>query len=120
MALYLALSIAGAAGTHTLMAAINNLFYFGVTQTLPGLLAILFLRRVRPAVIVAGLLAGDALAILLYVAEVPIGGINAGFLGLLLNGAIVAVATRLSPGQAKRSVAEEAGALPLTPPKARH
>ncbi len=106
MALYLAASIAGAAGSHQLMVSINNLFYFGVTQSLPGMLAILFLRRARPASIIGGLLAGDAAAVLLHGAEVPLAGINPGLVGLLLNLAIVLGALRCWPGQQRMPVAQ--------------
>ena len=42
MALYLLLSIAGAATSSQLMVTINNLYYFGMTQFLPGMLGVLF------------------------------------------------------------------------------
>ena len=105
MALYLAASIAGAAGSHQLMVSINNLFYFGVTQSLPGMLAILFLRRTRPASIIAGLLAGDATAVLLHGAGLPLAGINPGLVGLLLNLAIVLGARYCWPGCERLPVA---------------
>ncbi len=105
MALYLAASVAGAAGSHQLMVSINNLFYFGVTQSLPGMLAILFLRRARPASIIAGLLAGDAVAVLLHGAGLPLGGINPGLVGLLLNLAIVLAAVRVWAGPERVPVA---------------
>ncbi|MGI4748614.1 MAG: sodium:solute symporter family protein [Janthinobacterium lividum] len=104
MALYLALSVVGAAGSHTLMVAINNLFYFGITQTLPGLIAILLLRRTRPAAIAIGLLAGDAVALLLHMTGAPVGGINPGFIGLLVNCSLLTVATLAWPGPERTPV----------------
>lgn len=89
MALYLLLSIASAATSSQLMVTINNLFYFGITQALPGMLGILFLRRMRPAAIIAGLVAGDVLATAIYEFSIPVGGVNAGFIGLLVNLGIV-------------------------------
>ncbi len=106
MALYLAASIAGAAGSHQLMVSINNLFYFGVTQSLPGMLAILFLRRMRPASIIAGLLAGDVTAVLLHVSALPLAGINPGLVGLLLNLAIVLGVRYGWPGPERLPVAQ--------------
>lgn len=105
MALYLLLSIAGAANSSQLMITINNLFYFGVTQSLPGILAILFLRRVRPLAIIAGLLAGDAIAIAIYEFHIPVTGINPGFIGLLFNLTIVFGTLWLSPGPVRTPIA---------------
>ncbi|MGA9794422.1 MAG: sodium:solute symporter family protein [Rhizomicrobium sp.] len=101
MALYLLLSVGGAATSSQLMVTINNLFYFGVTQSFPGMLAILFLRRTRPSSLVAGIVAGDAVAIALYELNVSTGGINPGFIGLLVNLAIVFGALALWPGPAR-------------------
>ena len=105
MAIYLLLSIAGAARSSQLMVAINNLFYFGVTQSFPGLLAILLLPRARPAAIAAGLVAGDAVAILLHAAGIQAGGINPGFIGLLANASIMLCGSALWPGPARIPVA---------------
>jgi SSS family solute:Na+ symporter len=105
MALYLLLSIAGAANSSQLMVTINNLFYFGVTQALPGILAILFLRRARPSGIIAGLLAGDAIAIAIFELKLPVWGVNPGFIGLLLNLAIVFGTLWLAPGPARMPIA---------------
>ena len=101
MALYLLLSVAGAARSSQLMVAINNLFYFGVTQSLPGLLAILLLARAQPAAIAVGLIAGDGVAILLHEAAIPTGGINPGFVGLLVNGSLMLAGSALWPGPAR-------------------
>jgi SSS family solute:Na+ symporter len=105
MALYLLLSIAGAATSSQLMVTINNLYYFGMTQFLPGMLGILLLRRLRPAAIIAGILAGDAVAIALYEFAIPVGGTNPGFIGLAVNVGIVFATLYLSPGQDRRPIA---------------
>ena len=83
MALYLLLSIAGAATSSQLMVTINNLFYFGITQFLPGMLGILFLAACALGAIIAGIIAGDVVAIAIFELAIPVGGINAGFIGLL-------------------------------------
>jgi SSS family solute:Na+ symporter len=105
MALYLLLSIAGAATSSQLMVTINNLYYFGMTQFLPGMLGILFLRRMHPRAIIAGLIAGDVVAIAIYELALPVGGINAGFIGLLVNLGIVFGLLRLFPDQDRRPIA---------------
>ena len=89
IAFYLLLSVAGAAHSNAMMVALNNLFYFGVTQTFPGLLAIISARRVSVGTLITGLLAGDALAIGLSATDVPLGGCNPGLIGLAINLAIV-------------------------------
>jgi SSS family solute:Na+ symporter len=87
------------------MVTINNLYYFGMTQFLPGMLGILLLRRLRPAAIIAGILAGDAVAIALYEFAIPVGGTNPGFIGLAVNVGIVFATLYLSPGQDRRPIA---------------
>lgn len=99
MALYLLASIWGAARFHGLMVGINNLFYFGITQTFPGLVALLAGWRVRASAIVIALLAGDALAIWLYEAAIGLGGVNPGLVGLGLNAAILGLLSRLRPAR---------------------
>lgn len=99
MALYLLASIWGAARFHGLMVSINNLFYFGITQTFPGLVALLAGWRVRASAIVIALLAGDALAIWLYEAAIGLGGVNPGLVGLGLNAAILGLLSRLWPAR---------------------
>ncbi len=105
MALYLLLSIAGAATSSQLMVTINNLYYFGMTQFLPGMLGILFMRRMRPSAIIAGIVAGDAVAIAIYEIAIPVWGINPGFLGLLANFGIVFAALHFSPGRDRIPIA---------------
>ncbi len=104
IALYLLLSIGSAATSSQLMVTINNLFYFGIAQSLPGMLGILFLRRMRPGAIIAGLVAGDVVAIAIYEFAIPVGGINAGFVGLLVNLAIVFTALYFLPGTERRPI----------------
>ena len=105
MALYLLFSIVGAATSSQLMVTINNLYYFGMTQILPGMLGILFLRRMRPAAIVAGIVAGDLVAVAIYEFALPVGGINAGFIGLAVNFAIVFAALYFSPDRDRTPIA---------------
>ena len=69
------------------------------------MLAMLFLRRVRPGAIVGGLLCGDVVALGLHLSGWPIGGLNPGFVGLLANGGIMLGATRLWPGAVREPVA---------------
>ena len=106
MAAYLLLSVAGAATSSQLLTSINNFFYFGITQSLPGILGILFISRMRPAAIIAGMLAGDITAIALYQLHAPLGGANPGFVGLLLNLGIVFSVLYFAPEKALSPVAK--------------
>ena len=105
MALYLLLSIAGAATSSALLITINNFFYFGITQSLPGMLGILFLRRMRASAIIAGIVAGDVVAIALYELAVPFYGVNAGFAGLAVNAGIVFTALYFFPDRERTPIA---------------
>jgi SSS family solute:Na+ symporter len=105
MALYLLLSIAGAATSSPLLLTINNFFYFGITQSLPGMLGILFLRRMRASAIIAGIIAGDVVAIALYEFVVPFYGVNAGFAGLVVNAGIVFTALYFFPDRERIPIA---------------
>ena len=105
MALYLLLSIAAASKSSELLVTINNLFYFGISQFIPGMLSILFLRKARPFAIIAGILTGDAVAIAIFELKVPVGGTNAGFIGLLVNLAIVFAALYVLPGRRRTPIA---------------
>jgi SSS family solute:Na+ symporter len=104
MVLYLLLSIASAAQSSQLLVTINNLFYFGISQFLPGMLGILFLRKTQPFAIIAGILAGDAIAIAIFELKIPVDGINAGFIGLLVNLGIVFAALYLLPGRERTPI----------------
>ncbi|MCQ8280014.1 sodium:solute symporter [Acetobacteraceae bacterium KSS8] len=99
MAGYMVLSVAGATGFHGLMTAINTVFYFGITQILPALVSMLFLRRVRPGAIALSLLLGDAVSIGLHAGGVPLGGINPGLVGLGANALLLLLLTRRFPGE---------------------
>ena len=95
----------GAATSSQLLITINNLFYFGITQSLPGMLGILFIRRMRASAIIAGIIAGDVVAITLYALAVPTYGVNAGFVGLAVNAGIVFAALYFFPGRERIAVA---------------
>lgn len=105
MALYLLLSIAGAATSSQILNTINNFFYFGITQSLPGMLGILFFRHMRASAIIAGIIAGDVIAIALFEFAVPLYGVNAGFIGLVVNVAIVFAALFAFPDRERIPIA---------------
>ena len=104
VALFLAVSLLSADGSGTLMARLNNLFYFGIVQTLPGFLAALLVARVPAAAVIGGIVAGDTLVLALWLGEAELGGLNLGIPGLALNIAVLAMVTALWPRTGGTSV----------------
>lgn len=96
---YLGLSIIFTLVTPSLMLTLINTAYFGITQFFPGLMAILFLRRINPYAIIAGILVADILAVSMDVMHVNLDGWNIGFVCLVINVAIVGLGSLV-----KRSV----------------
>ncbi|VWC76030.1 Na+/solute symporter [Burkholderia lata] len=82
---YLVASIVMTLSMPNLMLTMMNTTYYGVTQFFPGMMAILFRARIRPAAIAAGILTGQVSAVVMYFAGVDIGGLNLGLVALSLN-----------------------------------
>jgi len=95
----------------TLMLTLINTAYFGFGQVFPGVLAILFFRRVHPLAVLAGLVTGDVLSIFLYVWNVNTFGLNIGFICLALNALIVWLGSMLATSGAGRVPVAERRAL---------
>lgn len=72
----------------SLMLNLINTAYYGYGQFLPGILAILFSRTIRPMGIAAGLIAGNVFAISMHVGQITLYNINIGLIALLLNFAV--------------------------------
>jgi SSS family solute:Na+ symporter len=85
IALYLLVSIVMTLSLPNLMLTLVNTTLYGVTQFFPGVLIILLSLRVRASAVALGILAGQALAIDLYVRGVDLGGFNLGLLCLGVN-----------------------------------
>ncbi|GBQ66233.1 Na+/solute symporter [Ameyamaea chiangmaiensis NBRC 103196] len=88
---YLVCSIIGAETVSSLAATMNNLTYFGITQFLPGILVIGRKMPVSARAVLLGIVAGDVVSIGLFIGNVDIVGLNDGFLGLIVNVAILSV-----------------------------
>lgn len=98
---YLALSIVFTLATPSLMLTLINTAYFGITQFFPGVMAIIFFRRVDPKAIIAGIVCADILAIALDTTGTHLGGWNIGFVCLLVNVAIIIIGSSLGRGEHK-------------------
>lgn len=104
IAAFLLLSLASAEAPGQLMAGLNNLFYFGIVQTFPGLIAAMLLPRVPARAVIAGIVAGDALVIAIRWTGVSALGLNPGVPGLVLNAIVLAAVTLAAPRREGRSV----------------
>lgn len=80
----------------TLMLTIINTAYFGFVQFFPGIIAILFFRRINPYAVLAGLVAGDVLAVVFYAMHVSFMGVNIGLVCLVANIVIVLVGSAVA------------------------
>jgi hypothetical protein len=67
----------------------------------------------RASAIIAGIVAGDAVAIALYEFAVPLGGVNAGFVGLIVNAGIVFTALYFFPDRERIPIASLSGGNPV-------
>ncbi|MHB1797718.1 MAG: sodium:solute symporter family protein [Vulcanimicrobiaceae bacterium] len=85
------------------------LYYNGVTQFMPGFVFALVWRRVGAWGVGAGIGAGMALAAYLAYHSIDLGGINSGFLALLVNVALCAIVTLLAPN--RKPAGDAAGSL---------
>jgi SSS family solute:Na+ symporter len=64
--------------------------YDGVTQFFPGVVLAVATRRVTAAPVLAGLIAGEAaVVVLVFTGRDPFLGLNAGFVALTVNAAVV-------------------------------
>lgn len=87
--IYLGLSIVLTLVTPSLMLTLINTSYFGITQFFPGVMAILFFRRINPYAIITGIIVADTLAITLDVLHANLYGLNLGLVCLVINVIIV-------------------------------
>ena len=83
--LFLAVSIVLTLVAPNMLTTLVNTAFFGMTQFLPGMLAIMFFRRANPLAIAAGIIVGDVLSVAFYVLKVPTHDFNIGAVCLLMN-----------------------------------
>jgi solute:Na+ symporter, SSS family len=90
IALYLLLSIVMTLATPNLMLTLINMTYYGVTQFFPGVIVAVFGLRVSARAIGSGMVAGQVLAVVLYVLNPDLGGLNLGLVCLAVNVLVMA------------------------------
>lgn len=125
IALFIIFSLVAAEMSVPLIATLNNIFYFGIVQTLPGFVAAMLLPRVPARAVIAGIIAGDAFVLNARLTQVNLGGINPGLIGLCVNGAMMAMIAAAWPRighlsvmqqfVARRSHPEQASTSPTSP-----
>jgi len=98
---YLVLSVIAAATSTSILTRLNNMTYLGITQYMPGLLALLFFRRANPLAVALGIVAGDVVGCWLFLADISVWDINVGLVGLTVNAAVVVLGSLLAPRMAR-------------------
>jgi SSS family solute:Na+ symporter len=106
-AVYLLFSIIGAEISGSLIATLNNVFYFGISQTIPGFVAALCVARIPALAVILGMLAGYATSMIAFAAGLDLGGLNPGLVGLVPNVALMITVTLIAPRRDARSVVEQ-------------
>ncbi|MCJ1960441.1 sodium:solute symporter family protein [Novosphingobium mangrovi (ex Hu et al. 2023)] len=104
IAAFLIFSLVGAETSVQLIATLNNVFYFGIVQTLPGLVAAMLFPRVPARALIAGILAADGAMLAFKAAGWTFGGLNVGVIGLAINVAVLALVTLAAPRIGARAV----------------
>ena len=99
IAIYLAVSIVLTLVFPNLMGALINTSYYGITQLAVAVVLLIAGSRVRPSNIAAGLLAGAATAVGIYLSGADLGGLNIGVPSLAVNVAIVVIGRLVWPAK---------------------
>ncbi|MDY0393718.1 hypothetical protein RWE15_03765 [Virgibacillus halophilus] len=68
-----------------LMLNIIEMAYYGFAQFVPGLLAVFFFRKITPAGIISGIIAGTATAVVMHFNDINLFSINIGLVSLAVN-----------------------------------
>jgi solute:Na+ symporter, SSS family len=113
-AVFLAVSVMLTIFFPLLLLGLINVAYFGVTQFLPGILSIILWKRVTKWGIGAGMLAGVSCVFLFNIVNIVPFGLNKGLIALLVNAAVMATVSIVSPPDA---TAIERWMLTLKPAK---
>ncbi|MCH4022992.1 MAG: sodium:solute symporter [Acetobacter sp.] len=99
--IYLAFSVYAAMHFSALMPVLTTVYYFGIVQLVPAILCMVLNLSVSPRFIAAGFIGGEILSLSLGFFSIPTQGVNVGFIGLLLNAAIVTTAALMATSKFK-------------------
>lgn len=101
IAVFLGISVVLTIFFPTLLLGLLNIAYFGFVQFLPGVLAIIFWKRVSKWGIVSGLAVGYICILLFNMFPIVPFNINKGLVALLANAAVMGAVSMMSPPDAK-------------------
>lgn len=107
IALFILFSLIAAEMSVPLIATLNNIFYFGIVQPLPGFVAAMLLPRVSARAVIAGIASGDAFILYAKIEAINLAGVNAGLVGLGVNCIILTIATMIWPRSGRASVMQQ-------------
>lgn len=107
IALFILFSLIAAEMSVPLIATLNNIFYFGIVQPLPGFVAAMLLPRVSARAVIAGIATGDAFILYAKMEAINLAGVNAGLVGLGVNCIILTIATMIWPRSGRASVMQQ-------------
>ncbi|MEE8660334.1 hypothetical protein CGLAMM_03125 [Acetobacteraceae bacterium EV16G] len=85
IATYLTLSFTGTFTARNLLISLNTMFYLGLAQILPGVLAIIFNWRVSSADLMRGMVGGLVSGCVLRFGGVNLYGVNPAFMAVIIN-----------------------------------
>ncbi|UYH50685.1 hypothetical protein N5W20_06065 [Candidatus Kirkpatrickella diaphorinae] len=85
IAAYLTLSLIGALTARHLLISLNTMFYLGLAQILPGVLAIIFKWRVSSVDLIRGMVGGLASGCVLRFGGFNLYGLNPAFMAVIIN-----------------------------------
>lgn len=94
--IYLVFSVYAAMHFSALMPVLTTVYYLGIVQLFPAVLCICLELNVSAGFVMAGFLAGALMSVGLAFFDVPVGHVNVGFIGLVLNAGMVALGLRAS------------------------
>ncbi|MCL6564465.1 MAG: sodium:solute symporter family protein [Firmicutes bacterium] len=88
IAVYLMVSIVLTVASPSLMLTLINTAYYGITQFFPGIVGMLFSRRVTSTGVALGIVIGDLAALTLYLTNANLLNLNIGLICLAINFAV--------------------------------
>ncbi|WP_182356928.1 sodium:solute symporter family protein [Komagataeibacter europaeus] len=95
MAVYLMLSIVSLSFLSKYIIVLNNIYYFGISQTFPAIMLVIFRKKMPASLVGTGLVGGVLFSLLLYFSNIDTLGINPGFIGMIFNVSVLYFGSKL-------------------------
>ncbi|GBQ66578.1 hypothetical protein AA16373_3273 [Komagataeibacter swingsii DSM 16373] len=97
MAVYLMLSIVSLSFLSKYIIVLNNIYYFGISQTFPAIMLVILRKKMPASLVGTGLVGGVAFSLLLYFSGMDTLGINPGFIGMIFNISVLYFGSKMVP-----------------------